>query len=1006
MINKKFMILAIFLVGLLAVSAVSAADNATEDIVGVEETTDEVVGVNENRTISEDDVLGNSPGTFTDLANEIAKAGSTLNLNRNYAYTSSDSDYEEGITIDKTISINGNGYTINGINQVRAFKITASNVVLSNINFVNTYSNSNGGAIYWNGYNGILKDCSFVNSSIMYSFDGGSVYWNKDSGVLSGCSFMNSNGRYGGSVYWRGSNGVLEDCSFVKSGSDEGAVYWQGRYGTLKDCNFIDCSYHPNSGRSNQGGSVYWHADDGILCNCIFTNSYSKSEGGAIYWCGPRGSLSDCTFTNCRSRTYGGAIYLMGTNCTLLNSIFIEDSANYNGGAVEWYSGENGYMADCSFENCFAYEYGGSVLWRGDDCGTIYNCSFVSSSSGKSGGAVSWGSRYGIIEESIFINCHAGNDGGGISFSAKDCSLINSIFEGNTAQEGADWYSSQPLIVINETKTSTVITAPDVSTDYGVSKKLVATLKDINNNILTGETISIVLNNVKYTLKTNSKGQASIATPTTLAPNTYIATISYAGNDDYKSSSTTAKVTVNKLTSVVSADDVTVKYGDANGKFIATLTNAEGTPLSANIVINLNGVNYSLKTNSNGQASVSTKDLKAGEYPATVTYKGNSKYAPSSTTANVIIVTDKLVSVVSADDVTVNRGDASGKFIATLTNAAGVPLSANIVINLNGVYYAMKTNSKGQGSVSTAKLASGEYTATVTYKGNSKYAPSSTTAKVTVKFVSVVSAADVTVKYGDANGKFIATLTNAEGTPLSANIVINLNGVNYALKTNSKGQASVSTAKLKVGEYTATVTYKGNSKYAPSTTTAKVIVTDKLISKVSAEDVTVNYGDANGKFIATLTNAEGTPLSANIVINLNGVDYAMKTNSKGQASVSTKDLAPGEHKATVTYKGNSKYAPSTTTAKVTVKAPTQITGTYNSKTKEVIGTLTNGDGVPLSANVVVSLKGVNYALKSDSKGQFKVSAADFAPGSYTAKLVYKGNSKYAPSSATVKVVIQ
>ena len=45
------MILTIFLVSLLAVSAVSAADNATGDIVGVDETTDEVVSVENNDVI-------------------------------------------------------------------------------------------------------------------------------------------------------------------------------------------------------------------------------------------------------------------------------------------------------------------------------------------------------------------------------------------------------------------------------------------------------------------------------------------------------------------------------------------------------------------------------------------------------------------------------------------------------------------------------------------------------------------------------------------------------------------------------------------------------------------------------------------------------------------------------------------------------------------------------------------------------------------------------------------
>ena len=45
LLNKKIMVLAIFFVSLLAISAVSAADNATSDVVGVEKTTDEVVSV-------------------------------------------------------------------------------------------------------------------------------------------------------------------------------------------------------------------------------------------------------------------------------------------------------------------------------------------------------------------------------------------------------------------------------------------------------------------------------------------------------------------------------------------------------------------------------------------------------------------------------------------------------------------------------------------------------------------------------------------------------------------------------------------------------------------------------------------------------------------------------------------------------------------------------------------------------------------------------------------------
>ena len=57
---KKIMLLAIFLVSLLAVSAVSAADNDTSDVVSVDETTDDFVSesvINDNLEVIQEDTL-------------------------------------------------------------------------------------------------------------------------------------------------------------------------------------------------------------------------------------------------------------------------------------------------------------------------------------------------------------------------------------------------------------------------------------------------------------------------------------------------------------------------------------------------------------------------------------------------------------------------------------------------------------------------------------------------------------------------------------------------------------------------------------------------------------------------------------------------------------------------------------------------------------------------------------------------------------------------------------
>ena len=109
MFNKKLIVLTIILVSLFAVSAVSATDNATSDVVGVEDaaldvskqTTDDVGIEDQNnnivkRTENQDNnevgaAEGNGSkgnvGTFSNLTAEINNAKHELNLTRNYTFT-------------------------------------------------------------------------------------------------------------------------------------------------------------------------------------------------------------------------------------------------------------------------------------------------------------------------------------------------------------------------------------------------------------------------------------------------------------------------------------------------------------------------------------------------------------------------------------------------------------------------------------------------------------------------------------------------------------------------------------------------------------------------------------------------------------------------------------------------------------------------------------------------------------------------------------------------------
>ncbi|OWT33712.1 hypothetical protein BGI41_01050 [Methanobrevibacter sp. 87.7] len=94
-------------------------------------------------------VLKDSEGSFSDLQKLIdLNDDGTINLDKDYTYSPND-NLPEGIVIDgKTLTINGNGHTLNGLKLSRIFNILNSNVRLNDLNFINAYSENEGGAIY------------------------------------------------------------------------------------------------------------------------------------------------------------------------------------------------------------------------------------------------------------------------------------------------------------------------------------------------------------------------------------------------------------------------------------------------------------------------------------------------------------------------------------------------------------------------------------------------------------------------------------------------------------------------------------------------------------------------------------------------------------------------------------------------------------------------------------------------------------------------------------------
>ena len=188
-----------------------------------------------------------------------------------------------------------------------------------NFNFAEGY----GGAIHWNGNNGILKNCNFIKNNVKnkpgYASGGAAVSWMGKNGILTNSNFTNNTSAYdAGGVYWTGANGTLTSCIFTgnksgRSGSGSGgAVHWTGANGTLTSCIFT------GNKCGNVGGAIAFYSSNGILCCCIFTENTrlsSNNVGEAVFW--NRGeSIIDCNFNNNKWSNSNG-IYALG-NLTII----------------------------------------------------------------------------------------------------------------------------------------------------------------------------------------------------------------------------------------------------------------------------------------------------------------------------------------------------------------------------------------------------------------------------------------------------------------------------------------------------------------------------------------------------------------------------------------------------------------------------------------------------------------------------------------------------------------
>ena len=362
-------------------------------------------------------------GNFTALQNEINNSDNTLEITQDYVFDNS-TDYElkVGITINKSdLTINGNGYTIDGQNQSRIFIIEGNNITINNLNFINGHGTS-GAAIF------IDPNYSLTTNNVTFKDNHAHAPYNSG---------------YGGAIIVKGNYTSTND-KFINNNADKGSAI-SSQYGKLKI----------NNGTFISDNDINWaliHAMYSTIYieNITFAN-IASNYSSAIYMEDSKGKIKKCDFINLTANMTAGAIGIKSVpeEITIEDCNFISTISEKNGGAIYTdVSGENRAngnitLTNILFSDCKS-EFGGAYLQLGGNL-TIDNASFISNYAVFNGGAIYTSYVDANIQNSNFISNMGLEDGfsyGGAAYFDKSNVILDScILENNNASEASSVYA-------------------------------------------------------------------------------------------------------------------------------------------------------------------------------------------------------------------------------------------------------------------------------------------------------------------------------------------------------------------------------------------------------------------------------------------------------------------------------------------------------------------------------------------------------------------------------------
>ena len=602
---------------------------------------------------------------------------------------------------------------------------------------------------------------------------------------------------------------------------------------------------------------------------------------------------------------------------------------------------------------------------------------------------------------------------------------------------------SATITIIKTTPSMNVIVEP--TENITAKDNVTLTIKlptDATGNVaikINGKQLDTIDANETITVKLNNQ------------PGEYIADITYSGDNNYESDSTTQQYTIKKAETSITAKQTPSEEGTATIE--ANITDVD----SGIILVDIDGKKFYGDIN-NGKATVNIEGMPEGNYTANIKFSGNEKYNPTTTTTDIKIAEEKIITELKeqleeanakVDNLTVelNESQANASKLSddladanakvdnltvelNETQANATKLSEDLVAANQTIDDLLKQLEEAKANATnvtvpeTVVIDGVEYpieyvngTATVETNKTEPVVPKSS------EFSEITINDDLTISIvlKDSDGNVIA----------SAPITYIVNGAVQFTTTDNDGKFTFK------GEDGALIiiNYAGDTNITGTNTTLKLnsaavpeVVKVAAQFNISDRAITINgyavdgpAGEQGIYYATTLLDANGKPIS-NVYMEfaVNNKIYNRTTYENGSFNPYKLNMVrAGRYTMAFNFAGDENYTNAFACVcvdlnkkPITIKAPAK---TYKAaaKTKKYTATLSTipsvYDGkVYLSPKTVkLTANGKTFTGKTNSKGQvtFKITNLN-KKGTYTAKISYKGDKTYEEATQKVKLTIK